>query len=93
MREAHKGNMDEIVAELEKASPDVQKLKGMADKHFDEMRAMTHQRIDDFMKLHATLTPDQRKLLAQELRKAPERGRRGGEERERMEQPQAPKKK
>ena len=64
-----------LADEIEKPQADATRLKALADQHVEAMRQNLHDRIDDFAKLHQTLTPAQKQELARQLRQMAERGK------------------
>ncbi|HZI12444.1 MAG TPA: periplasmic heavy metal sensor [Myxococcus sp.] len=58
----------EALTQLESDNPDAQKLHALVDERVDAMRAFAHQVTDAVLEVHRTLTPQQRKELATEIR-------------------------
>lgn len=59
----------EAFAQLASDTPDAQQLHALVDARIDAMRAFAHKLTDAALEVHGTLTPEQRKELAQEFRK------------------------
>jgi Spy/CpxP family protein refolding chaperone len=58
----------EALTQLESDNPDAQKLHALVDARIDAMRAFAHKVTDAVLEVHRTLTPEQRKELATEIR-------------------------
>lgn len=58
----------EALTQLESDNPDAQKLHALVDERVDAMRAFAHKVTDAVLEVHRTLTPQQRKELATEIR-------------------------
>jgi Spy/CpxP family protein refolding chaperone len=67
--------MQALAAEIEKPQVDQTKLQALADQHIELMRQNLHARIQGFAKLHQTLTPAQKKELADQLRRVEKRAK------------------
>lgn len=67
-RKAHEQNRPAVREELLKPAPDAAALHAMLDKHLDEMRAVAHRGVDEFLKAWNTLTPQQKQALLDELK-------------------------
>lgn len=86
-REGREAAMTQALAQLEQANPDASVLHGIIDDSMAEARQNAHARLDDFLSLHATLSPEQRASLVDglvEMRSSHESRR--DEMRERMKQ-------
>jgi len=61
----HKQEHLALLRELETQEANPQRLHALLDQKLDELREMSHQRLDDLLRVNAILTPAQRaKLLA-----------------------------
>jgi Spy/CpxP family protein refolding chaperone len=58
----------EALTQLESDAPDARKLHALVDERVDAMRAFAHKVTDAVLEVHRTLTPEQRKELATEIR-------------------------
>ncbi len=58
----------EAFAQLTSEQPDAQKLHALVDERFEAMRALAHKATDAALEAHKVLTPEQRKVLADEFR-------------------------
>ncbi len=82
IRQGMKGQMQTVIAELEKENPDPAKLHGMADQITAQMNKSMHGTIDKYLQLHSTLSESQRKEMVDTMRQHMDRskkrrGRRG----------------
>ncbi|GHG64846.1 periplasmic heavy metal sensor [Comamonas sp. JC664] len=59
---------DEAFQQLASDTPDRQKLHALVDARIEAMRAFAHKATDAALEVHGTLTPAQRKELADEFR-------------------------
>jgi uncharacterized membrane protein len=67
-RQEMQANISQIADELEKPAPNASKIHGVADQAMQRFSKVVHGAIDQFLTLHATLTPDQRETLVQSIR-------------------------
>ncbi|QSQ23782.1 Spy/CpxP family protein refolding chaperone [Pyxidicoccus parkwayensis] len=67
MEEQHSARA-EAFEQLASDKPDAQKLHALVDARIDAMRAFAHKMTDAALEVHGTLTPEQRKELADEFR-------------------------
>ena len=77
-REAMRSDMDAVMSELEKPTPDRAAIRATVDRALERMRTNAYQAVDAFLDLHATLTPEQRaqiKTRVAEVRDRAERRR------------------
>jgi Spy/CpxP family protein refolding chaperone len=68
LMEEQKGARAEAFNQLASENPDPQKLHALVDARIDAMRAFAHKMTDAALEVHGTLTPEQRKELADEFR-------------------------
>ncbi len=66
-----------LVAELEKGTPDAERLHALLDTHLAERAERMHEALDAGLALYATLTPEQRAQVLENLDEMPQRGERG----------------
>jgi Spy/CpxP family protein refolding chaperone len=61
-----KAAREQALVQLESNNPDATKLHGLVDERIDAVRVFAHKVVDAVIKVHQTLTPEQRKeVLAQ----------------------------
>lgn len=57
----------ELLAQWRSDQPDAAKIHALIDARIDAMRALAHEAADDALKVHATLTPEQRAQVTAKL--------------------------
>lgn len=79
MRAEHEAEREAILAELSKEKPDAARIHATIDARAAERTARMHEMVDAGLALYATLTPDQRAQVLENLAEGPpERGERSG---------------
>lgn len=68
LMEEQQAARSEAFAQLASDTPDAQQLHALVDARIDAMRAFAHKMTDAALEVHGTLTPEQRKELADEIR-------------------------
>jgi Spy/CpxP family protein refolding chaperone len=63
-----KGTFDEVLLELERPEPDTAKLHRLVDDISTRMTKVAHLSVDEYMKLHRTLSEEQRQQLVDRAR-------------------------
>lgn len=76
LRQANAPLMREMWTEMGTASPDEQKLSGLADRALDNRRTYQRQMSANLRTFLATLTPEQRKEFTETIMRHPMTGRR-----------------
>jgi len=59
----------QVLSQWESATPDTAALHALVDARTDALRAFLHQAVDAGAEVHATLTPEQRAVLARKARR------------------------
>ncbi|MBI2373627.1 MAG: Spy/CpxP family protein refolding chaperone [Deltaproteobacteria bacterium] len=67
MRQKMGSSMSTLADELKKRDPDKKKLHALLDQQADAMRAHAHERLDEMLRFHGTLSDEQRATLAERL--------------------------
>ncbi len=73
MRAEREANRETIKAQLGSGRPDAAVLHALVTKQSEVRAAHAHERLDDFLALYATLTPDQLAQVRQILEEGPAR--------------------
>lgn len=68
MREAKREMKDDVLALWNTENPDAAQAHAMVDARIEEMRKFGHEMADAALELHKTLTPEQRKELAEKVK-------------------------
>ncbi|NOK02141.1 periplasmic heavy metal sensor [Myxococcus xanthus] len=68
LMQEHHAVREEAFQQLASDTPDRQKLHALVDARIEAMRAFAHQATDAALEVHGTLTPQQRKALAEQFR-------------------------
>lgn len=68
LMQEHRAVREESFQQLASDTPDRQKLHALVDARIEAMRAFAHQATDAALEVHGTLTPQQRKALAEQFR-------------------------
>ncbi|WP_426754309.1 Spy/CpxP family protein refolding chaperone [Myxococcus sp. Y35] len=68
LMQEHRSARDEAFEQLASDTPDRQKLHALVDARIEAMRAFAHKATDAALEVHGTLTPQQRKELADQFR-------------------------
>ncbi len=56
-----------LVGEWDKATPDRAAVHALVDQRLDAFRAFAHKVADAVLEVHATLTPEQRKQVSEDV--------------------------
>ena len=75
MRSQMLETMQTVASELEKPQPDSARLHQVANDRLEVMRTQMHQHIDNLLKLHSTLSDEQRTKLVRQLQRARKYGK------------------
>ncbi|MFP2957098.1 Spy/CpxP family protein refolding chaperone [Myxococcus sp. 1LA] len=68
LMQENRGVREEAFQQLASDTPDRQKLHALVDARIEAMRAFAHKATDAALEVHGTLTPQQRKELAEQYR-------------------------
>jgi len=69
---------DEILSQMKSETADAEKLEAVLIGSFEQLRAKLPKFANSFAKFHATLTPEQRAEIVEEMEKRRKRAEKGG---------------
>ena len=67
LKKAHKAQGEAVIRELQKPSPDREKLHARVDEKFDLVEDFAHRTLDKVLDAYETLDPDQKQIVIDKL--------------------------